>query len=104
MSEAIDHGVLQIIGVRESHRGQGINLALAAKSYLAMIERGYKTASYTIVLDDNWPSRRTAERLGGRVSRNFNILQAGVGPVNSQQHRLRAGGSGSRAFLVGPAD
>ena len=69
----IDHGVLQIIGVKESHRGHGINLALAATSYLAMIERGYTTASYTIVLDDNWPSRRTAERLGGRVSRNFII-------------------------------
>jgi ribosomal protein S18 acetylase RimI-like enzyme len=68
---AIDHGVLLIIGVRQRYRGRGINLALAAKSYLAMIERGYKTASYTIVLDDNWRSRRTAEKLGGKVTRNF---------------------------------
>ncbi len=71
----IDHGVLLIIGVLESHRGQGINLALAAKSYLAMIERGYKTGSYTVVLDDNWPSRRTAEKLGARVTRNFNVYR-----------------------------
>jgi len=65
------HGVLLIIGVRQAYRGKGINLALAAQSYLAMIERGYQSASYTVVLDDNWPSRRTAEKLGCRVERNF---------------------------------
>jgi hypothetical protein len=71
----IDHGVLLVIGVKESHRGRGVNLALAARSFLGMIERGYKTGSYTVVLDDNWPSRRTAEKLGARVTRNFNIYR-----------------------------
>jgi ribosomal protein S18 acetylase RimI-like enzyme len=71
----INHGVLLIIGVLESYRGRGINLALAAKSYLAMIERGYITGSYTVVMDDNWPSRRTAEKLGARVTRNFNVYR-----------------------------
>lgn len=73
--QEIDHGVLLVIGVKEEFRGRGINLALAARSYLAMIERGYKTASYTVVLDDNWPSRRTAEKLGARVTRNFNVYR-----------------------------
>jgi ribosomal protein S18 acetylase RimI-like enzyme len=73
--QEIDHGVLLVIGVKKGYRGHGINLALAARSYLAMIERGYKTASYTVVLDDNWPSRRTAEKLGARVTRNFNIYR-----------------------------
>jgi GNAT superfamily N-acetyltransferase len=73
--QQIDHGVLLIIGVKKEFRGRGINLALAAHSYLGMIARGYKTASYTVVLDDNWPSRRTAEKLGGRVTRNFNVYR-----------------------------
>lgn len=73
--KAIDHGVLLIIGVKREYRGRGVNLALAAKSYLAMIDRGYKTGSYTVVLDENWPSRRTAEKLGGRVTRNFNLYR-----------------------------
>jgi len=73
--EDIDHGVLLVIGVKQGYRGRGINLALAAKSYLAMIDRGYKTGSYTVVLDDNWPSRRTAEKLGARVTRNFNVYR-----------------------------
>lgn len=73
--QTIDHGVLLVIGVKTSQRGRGVNLALAARSYLAMIERGYKTASYTVVMDDNWPSRRTAEKLGARVTRNFNVYR-----------------------------
>lgn len=73
--QTIDHGVLLIIGVKKSLRGRGVNLGLAARSYLAMIERGYKTASYTVVMDDNWPSRRTAEKLGARVTRNFNVYR-----------------------------
>jgi ribosomal protein S18 acetylase RimI-like enzyme len=81
----IDHGVLLVIGVRKEYRGRGVNLALAAKSYLAMMERGYKSASYTVVLDDNWPSRRTAEKLGARVTRNFNVYRkefAGAGVIS----------------------
>lgn len=73
--QEIDHGVLLIIGVKGDYRGRGINLALAARSYLAMIDRNYKTASYTVVLDDNWRSRRTAEKLGARVTRNFNVYR-----------------------------
>jgi len=73
--QKIDHGVLLVIGVKESYRGRGVNLALAARSYLAMIERGYKTGSYTVVMDDNLPSRRTAEKLGARVTRNFNVYR-----------------------------
>jgi len=71
----VDHGVLLIIGVKKGYRGRGVNLALAAKSYLAMIERGYKSASYTVVMDENWPSRKTAEKLGARVTRNFNVYR-----------------------------
>jgi hypothetical protein len=75
----IDHGILLIIGVRQAHRGRGINLAMAARSYLAMMARGYKTGSYTVVLDDNWPSRRTAEKLGCKVIRNFVVYRKELG-------------------------
>lgn len=71
----IDHGMLLVIGVRDGYRGRGINLALAARSYLAMIDRGYKSASYTLVLDDNRPSRRTAEKLGGKAARNYLVYR-----------------------------
>ncbi len=71
----IDHGMLLVIGVKEDWRGRGISLALAARSYLGMIGREYKSASYTLVLDDNRPSRCTAEKLGGKVARNFVVYR-----------------------------
>ncbi len=59
------------IGVRESARGTGLNLAMASYAYLRLIRMGAKYLSYTLVLDDNWPSRRTAEKLGAKVSANY---------------------------------
>lgn len=59
------------IGVRKVARGQGVNLAMAANCYLELVARGATHLSYTMVLDDNWPSRRTAEKLGGRVCANY---------------------------------
>ena len=64
-------GILFEICVREPFRGQGVNFALAARLFLALMREGCTEASYTLVLDDNWPSRRTAEKLGGVPARNF---------------------------------
>jgi GNAT superfamily N-acetyltransferase len=55
------------IGVAESSRGRGLNLAMASSAYLELAGQGAKYLSYTLVLDDNWPSRRTAEKLGASV-------------------------------------
>jgi RimJ/RimL family protein N-acetyltransferase len=63
------------IGVREAARGRGVNLAVAARSYLEHVKRGNTHVSYTMVLDDNWPSRRTAEKLGGRVCANYMVYR-----------------------------
>jgi hypothetical protein len=59
------------IGVVESARGRGVNLAMAAYTYLELIRLGAKYLSYTLVLDDNWPSRRTAEKLGAKVCASY---------------------------------
>ncbi len=59
------------IGVRAPARGQGVNLALAGYAFLELVRRGARFVSYTLVLDDNWPSRRTAEKLGAQVCANY---------------------------------
>lgn len=59
------------IGVREFARGRGLNLAIASYAFLHLIRRGAKFLSYGMVLDDNWPSRRTGEKLGGRICSNY---------------------------------
>jgi hypothetical protein len=64
-------GALVNVGVLESARSRGIARAMAAQSFLAMAQNHMRYAGYTLVLDDNWPSRRTAESLGARVTGNF---------------------------------
>ncbi len=63
------------IGVRDIARGRGVNLAMASHLYLELIRRGAKYLSYTLVYDDNWPSRRTAEKLGAKVCANYMVYR-----------------------------
>jgi hypothetical protein len=64
-------GALINIGVIDEARGHGVARAMAARSFIAMERLGMKYAGYTLVLDDNWPSRRCAESLGAQVTGNF---------------------------------
>jgi ribosomal protein S18 acetylase RimI-like enzyme len=64
-------GALINVGVLETARSRGIARAMAARSFTAMTRGGMRFAGYTLVLDDNWPSRHTAESLGARVTDNF---------------------------------
>jgi GNAT superfamily N-acetyltransferase len=59
------------IGVRAPARGRGVNLAMASYGLRELVRRGAQYVSYTLVLDDNWPSRRTGEKLGGYVCANY---------------------------------
>ena len=59
------------IGVHRDARGQGVNLGMAANAYLELARHGVPYLSYTLVLDDNWPSRRTAEKLGAYVCASY---------------------------------
>lgn len=63
------------IGVREVARGRGVNLAMASYAYLKLIAQGAKYLSYTLVVDDNWPSRRTAEKLGANICANYVVYR-----------------------------
>jgi ribosomal protein S18 acetylase RimI-like enzyme len=64
-------GALINVGVLEEARSRGVARAMAARSFLTMAQHRMRYAGYTLVLDDNWPSRRTAESLGARVTGDF---------------------------------
>jgi hypothetical protein len=55
--------------------GRGVNLAMASYAFLQPIRKGAKYMSYALVLDDNWPSRRTAEKLGAKVCANYLVYR-----------------------------
>jgi GNAT superfamily N-acetyltransferase len=63
------------IGVREEARGTGVNLAMASHAYLELARLGATWMSYTLVMDDNWPSRRTAEKLGAHVCASYVVYR-----------------------------
>ncbi len=63
------------IGVRAPARGRGVNLAMAGYGLLELVRRGAQYVSYTLVLDDNWPSRRTGEKLGGYSCANYMVYR-----------------------------
>jgi len=63
------------LGVRTAARGQGLNLAMPAHAYVELARHGATHVSYTIVLDDNWPSRRTAEKLGAEVCASYLVYR-----------------------------
>lgn len=67
------------IGVRAPARGRGLNLGMAAHAYLELARRGSTHLSYTLVLDDNWPSRRTAEKLGAEVCASYLAYRRHIG-------------------------
>jgi hypothetical protein len=67
------------IAVRAPARGRGVNLAMAGRAYLDLARRGATHLSYTLVLDDNWPSRRTAEKLGAEVCANYLVYRRNFG-------------------------
>jgi hypothetical protein len=67
------------IGVREQARGRGVNMAMASYAYLELVKRGSTHVSYTLVLDDNWPSRRTGEKLGGKICANYMVYRRNFG-------------------------
>jgi hypothetical protein len=64
-------GALVNVGVLQPARSRGVARAMAARSFLTMAQHRMSHAGYTLVLDDNWPSRRTAESLGARITSNF---------------------------------
>ncbi|MBI3756479.1 MAG: GNAT family N-acetyltransferase [Deltaproteobacteria bacterium] len=58
------------IGVRETVRGHGVNTAMFSHGLLELVRRGAKYLSCSSVLEDNWPSRRAAEKLGAFACAN----------------------------------
>jgi len=71
---------LLAIGVRQPARGRGVNYAMASYAYLELVRRGWTHVSYTLVLDHNWPSRRTGEGLGASLCANYLAYRRNLRP------------------------
>ena len=63
------------IGVLPPGRGRGVSVGMAAHAYLRLAGAGFPMVGYGLVLDDNWSSRRTAEKLGATVASHWQVYR-----------------------------
>lgn len=69
---------LMAFGVRPKHRRRGTDALLYFDSFRACRRLGYRTVEVSWILEDNLPTRRAAERWGGKVSKRYRIYEMGV--------------------------
>ena len=60
-----------LVRLRRAREDAGLSQERVAK----LLGRGQTWVSYTLVLDDNWPSRRTGEKLGCEVCGNYMVYR-----------------------------
>jgi hypothetical protein len=93
------------IAVRTRARGKGVNMAMAATSYLELVRRGATHVSYTLVLDDNCGRRvappRSSARPSARTTWSTGGTSTGVRPSptagSASRRRGRRNALSSRA-------
>lgn len=69
----IKGGTIIMAGVMDKYRSRGIGPTLVACVYKAMIEKGYREATATWILEDNKDSRRVAECMGGKIDLHWTV-------------------------------
>ena len=60
-----------MMGIKKEWRGLGIAQALTGTAFSTMIRRGYQSASYTLLVDENTATRRVIKKMGGVAERNY---------------------------------
>lgn len=72
---SIRRGGLFAIGVLPEARGRGLAETLAARAMRRMAERGLVEMEYCLVLEDNVPSQRIAQRFGGEHTKTHRMFE-----------------------------
>lgn len=67
----MNNGLLFKIGVRQKYRKRGAALLMATKAIEDMQKWGFKSAEYTLVLEENNASNELAKKIGGEVYKTY---------------------------------
>ncbi|MDR2709563.1 MAG: hypothetical protein LBC07_06285 [Elusimicrobiota bacterium] len=66
---------LLIMGVVKEYHNKGIEAIMYSKTLNYAISKGYKHCELSWVLDDNIPTQRTSEMMGGKIYKRYAIYQ-----------------------------
>jgi ribosomal protein S18 acetylase RimI-like enzyme len=72
---SVRRGALMTIAVLPEARRRGLGEYLAARAMRRMIERGLTEMEYCLVLEDNVPSQRIAQRFGGEHTKTYLMFE-----------------------------
>ena len=64
--------------VAPAYQRHGLATHMVARVVLAAKAKGYSSFEYSWVVEDNLPSRRLAERFGGRVTHRFRVYEKAI--------------------------
>lgn len=71
----IRRGRFIIMGIKKKHRGKGIGTAMNYYTLLAMKKRGYISAEYGWIDENNIASCRTGEKIGGKLYKKYRVYK-----------------------------
>jgi GNAT superfamily N-acetyltransferase len=66
---------LLIMGVVKEYRNKGIEAIMYSKTLDYAIRKGYKHCELSWVLDDNIPTQRTSEMMGGKIYKRYAVFE-----------------------------
>jgi len=71
----INRGRFIIMGIRKEHRGKGIGTCMNYHTLVEMKKRGYKSAEYGWIDENNIASRKAGEKIGGKQYKTYRIYE-----------------------------
>ncbi|MCK4365180.1 MAG: GNAT family N-acetyltransferase [Thermoplasmatales archaeon] len=72
---SIYRGRFIIMGIKKKYRGRGIGTCMNYHTLIEMKKRGYKSAEYGWIDEENIASRKAGEKIGGELSKIYRVFE-----------------------------
>ena len=71
----INRGRFIVMGIKKEYRGRGIGTCMNYHNLVEMKKRGYKTAEYGWIVEDNIASCKAGEKIGGKLYKKYRVYE-----------------------------
>ncbi|MEW6586499.1 MAG: N-acetyltransferase [Nitrospirota bacterium] len=74
-SKKIPNVRLLLLGIKADHRNRGVEALLFREGFKGVRKGGYKRVEFSWILEDNIPTQRLVEMIGGRLNKTYRIYE-----------------------------